>query len=111
MRIHKQHPVVLPLNSNNQSERKTKDEPQAGRRRLDRVVLVFIAHIRANVWCLFHFGHCIFTCKTKARGHWPQTDSIEVGTGSILNGTWKTVKVFYQNPTALTVPNETAKKG
>ena len=72
---------------------------------VQQVVLVFIAHIRANVWCLFHFGHCILTCQTKARGYWPQTDSIEVGKGSILNGTWKTVKVFYQNPTVLRSPH------
>jgi len=60
---------------------------------------VFIAHVRANVWCLFHFGHCILTHQTKAPGCWPQTDRIEAGTGSILNGTWKTARVFYANMT------------
>jgi hypothetical protein len=61
------------------------------------MVRVFIAHVRANVWCLFHFGHCVLTHQTKAPGCWPQTDRIETGTGSILNGTWKTARVFYAN--------------
>ena len=64
---------------------------------MSALVRVFIAHVMANVWCLFHFGHCILIHQTTAPGCWPQTDRIEVGTGSIINGTWKTAKVFYAN--------------
>jgi len=67
---------------------------------LKRLVRVFIAHVRANVWCLFHSGCCILTLGTKAPGCWSQTYRIEVGTGSILNGTWKTARVFYANTKA-----------
>jgi len=70
---------------------------KAVRRCVHGLVRVFIAHVRANVWCLFHFGHCILTHRTKAPGCLPQTYRIEAGTGSILNGTWKTVRVFYAN--------------
>lgn len=61
---------------------------------------VFWAHVRANAWCLFHFGNCIYVEKDQVFGcvggnRWVTT-RIEAGKGSILNGTWKTSKVFYQ---------------
>ena len=54
---------------------------------------VFWAHVRANAWCLFHFGDNIITT-----GIWDidgryVTTSVVVGRGSIK--TWKTRKVFY----------------
>lgn len=66
---------------------------------MNALVRVFIAHVRANVWCLFHFGYCVLTHQTKAHGCRPQTERIETGTGSIIDGTWKTARVFYANTT------------
>jgi hypothetical protein len=63
---------------------------------MKRIFRVFIAEVRANVWCLFHLGQCILKTTTKESGYWAKTERLEVGTGSILKGTWKTVRVFYE---------------
>jgi hypothetical protein len=68
----------------------------SGEHHIMNLIRVFMGHVKANIWCLLHFGHCILTHTTKARGSWwSQTHLIEVGTGSILKRTWKTARVFY----------------
>ncbi len=62
--------------------------------KLKRIFRVLWAHIRANAWCLVHLDYMIFTKKIKNR-----TVRIESGKGSILEGTWKTKKIFYNEET------------
>jgi len=59
---------------------------------MKRFLTVCGANIRAHVWCLFHPTHCIIARYEKSK-----TVSIEVGSGSLLCGTWETKKVFYKN--------------
>ena len=65
---------------------------------MKRILKVLWAHIRANVFCLCSFPprFCVFTRCIKAPGYiFSKTTDIEVGTGSIFKGTWKTERVFY----------------
>lgn len=57
---------------------------------------IFLARVKANVWCLLHLGDCIMERSEKKPGRLlSSTTLVCVGQGSILKGTWKTAKVFY----------------
>jgi hypothetical protein len=56
-----------------------------------RIAKILVADVKANAWCLFHLGHSVLTCFDGCE----KVNHIEVGTGSLFGGTWKTVRVFY----------------
>ena len=64
---------------------------------MKRIFKVFMAHVRANLYVVTHFPkYCVLVNSIKPKGSIMfRTMSIEVGSGSMLKGTWKTEKVFY----------------
>lgn len=65
---------------------------------------IFLAHVKAHLWCLVHFGQCILIEYTETPGGPRQVDRIEAGIGSPFDGTWQTAQVFYRAPSKLEEP-------
>lgn len=67
-----------------------------------------IARFKANLWCLLHFGQCVYVESARANTRNAPEEVTFVGTitGSTLNGTAKLQKSFYGKARYLTTQEE-----
>ena len=65
--------------------------------KISAVLKVLWAQVKANAWCLVHPWSHVMTRSYLKPGRWLyEIVEVSVGKGSILDGSWKTSRTFYE---------------
>lgn len=58
-----------------------------------------VAEIRANIWCMWHIGNMVAVQTHRApKKIFHVITRVEVGKGSVVDGTWQPSRLFYIHP-------------